>query len=79
MPDTQTLDLPVGGPRPSVVTNTYGSPERKKSSNTKKIIIAIAVLPLSVGVRVLAIALELLGLVVYLWAWGSVSNATHNA
>ena len=43
MPDTQTLDLPVGGPRPSVVTNTYGSPERKKSSNTKKIIIAIAV------------------------------------
>ena len=44
MPDTQTLDLPVGGgPRPSVVTSTYGGPERKKSSKTKKIVIAIAV------------------------------------
>jgi HlyD family secretion protein len=44
MPETQTIDLPVGGgQRPSVVP-TYGEPERKKSSNTKKIVIAIAVL-----------------------------------
>jgi len=44
MPDTQTIDLPVGGgARPSVVP-AYGGPERKRSSKTKKIIIAAAVL-----------------------------------
>ena len=44
MPDTQTIDLPVGGgARPSVVP-AYGGPERKKSSKTKKIIIAGVVL-----------------------------------
>lgn len=44
MPDTQTIDLPVGGgARPSVVP-AYGGPERKKSSKTKKIIIAAVVL-----------------------------------
>jgi HlyD family secretion protein len=45
MPQTQTVDLPLAGSNRSLVDSTYsGGPERKKSTKTKKIVIAVVVL-----------------------------------